>query len=276
MTKIINVILAIALVVCTGYSTECIEDNQSQSSTLGVYYWDVTDQTTLVADLLTEICGDGGYVECVSVYTKEGYQGVPILASLQFSCSNGYVSQIHGNKNVVGVPECANGGITGAYGTSTFSAVTDGGINGYDSFGNEKTISTWGEGYEFSSGLNDYENDGYNEISCSNGRYAIGFEFMYPDSSLDDSFDGDISQLWGFRMICSDEDTCPQDGLALNGSNEINDDDDRDVMDENDDDLGTDSDDSYDVTSGTYSIYNRKVGILSLSVLVSNMIVFFL
>lgn len=226
---------------------ECIEEDENMyySSTLGDTAWQVS-RTTFISDDVSETCGDGGYVTCISTYGKEDEAGRFQLGSIQFSCSNGFVSKVHGDETV-GTTECAPGGITSAYGWKTRSLVTDGGFRGHDSSGRDMTISRWGEG---SASAWDYLE--YDEIFCpGDGRYVIGFTFNYPDATYFD----DQDNLWGFKLICSDEDSCPQNGLSISSYD-----------DESDSSLDYDSydrdDDSDDFVSQTSGVSQPNFGIV--------------
>lgn len=175
---------------------ECIEDpdNQFFTSNLGDLSWEIESKTgTSVEFLESQICQDGGYVHCISTSTKENGDGISTLGSIQYSCSNGYVSPVFGDEDSNGVFECASAGIHGAFADLNLDVVTDGGFEATDSSGNDKILSEWG-------------GDGggtYTSISCDSGEYMIGLEIMH-------SFYDGVYNIWGFRMICSNQEVCPQ------------------------------------------------------------------
>lgn len=204
----INILLL--LLVSVASSLECIEedDNQYFSASLGSSVVFLGEDLYFRSDDVTEICGDGGYVTCISTYTKENKFGHYQLGSLRFSCSNGYVSETHGD-STAGAEECADGGITTAYGVVGNTILNNGGFGGYDSSGTQTTLSRWGGTGQESEAT---------EISCPRDRYLIGFSVFYPDAT----YYTDLDNLWGFRMICSDEELCPQDGLTISNDVETN------------------------------------------------------
>ena len=242
--------MCIFVLVLGGFSQECIEDesNQDTRNTLGgPSVYDGVSSTMRVKHV--EICGDGGFVTCISV---DGSYGID---SFQFECSNGYKSQDYrvGGNSGPGTKKCANGGIYNVHGLESMSSVTwggfgDGGFSGYSSSGSDIEIG-------FGSVPSDYKFDRYGKTkSCqidtrtySHGAsYAIGFKIWTPPQG-----DG-YNYLFGISLICSDYETCPQDGLYVESADN---DDDRDVDMENDDDMDMDTDDFEEYTSGSGGKY---------------------
>jgi len=231
---------------------ECIEIESNQDSRYSLGYSGSYDGVSYTpGKKVTEICGDGGYVTCIFV---DGSYGIE---SLQFECSNGYESQVYQtdryDRDGSISKKCADGGIYSVHGLESTSSVTwgsfgDGGFSGYSSSGSEIEIG-------FGSIPSEFEFGRYGATKSCNTRttsYAIGFNIWTTPGSR--SFNG-------ISLICSDYETCPQDGLYVESS------DDRDDVDmENDDDVDTDNDDD-NVTSGSggYSL-----NLLFISVFVSS------
>jgi len=181
-----------------GLSLSCLDDNSDASNRIG----NACSQEYIpgeTVDVEDYNCRDGGYVTCVK-YTPDS------LDAFQFSCSNGYESEIFGNEDYfddLGEYQCAEGGIQSIVGEqleeqpfSDCIFTNNCGFVGFDSDGDRQVVGGWGDYLSFQEQY---------RSTCQYDTYASGFRVhMYED--------GEIGSL---AIVCTPMDKCPQVGVTL-------------------------------------------------------------
>jgi len=230
-----NLLVVVTLVLCVfGNGQECIdaEENQHTSYLFG--------DAALQPDGITgpyyrgasiaEVCGDGGYITCLTIYGDD-------VEDIKFECSNGYISDLNNPTaySETKTTTCAEGGIHRVHGLE--SGFRGGGFEGFSSSGRHVEIGTWGDSSE--------SDDDWDTESCDLDGYVIGLKRIYPNE-----YDSYTTGLYGIVLICSDIETCPQDGVYTRSTTDSDDEPSDESLDESSDDFFSNGSNS--VTIGNY------------------------